>query len=283
MDDAKAYEERTEFWRAPSLGDVEVLHFRLHDHSFERHAHEQFATSIIDRGAGSFRYRGEKRVAPAGTLVALDPGEEHTGEVVSEDGWSYRILYPSAEVLGRVAAQVGGRSCGGFRFPEPVIHDPHLAAAMDLLHRSLEDPAAPALEHESLFLFAYGRLLARHAKRRVEPREPGREPLAVQRAREYLEGCYARNVSLEDLAGVCGLSRYHLIRVFREAVGLPPHAYLTGVRLRRAKELLAAGVPVGEVATEVGFADQSHLTRRFKGTFGITPGRFAAHFAARPA
>jgi AraC-like DNA-binding protein len=274
-------EERTEFWRVPELGDVEVLHVSYRDHRFERHAHEQFATSVIDRGGGSFRYRGERHVAPAGSLVALDPEEEHTGEVLSEEGWSYRILYPSAEVLGRAAAEVGGRSCGGLGFPEPVIHDPPLAAAMDRLHRSLEDPAAPALERESLFLSAYGRLFSRHAVRRVEPRETGREPLAVERARECLEGCYARNVSLEDLSEVSGLSRYHLIRVFRKAVGLPPHAYLTRVRLERAKELLAAGTPVGEVAVRVGFADQSHLTRRFKGAFGITPGRFADYFTAR--
>jgi AraC-like DNA-binding protein len=275
--------EHARLWCVPEFGGAEVLHVCYRAHRFERHAHEQFATSIIDQGAGAFRYRGERRVAPAGSLVALDAEQEHTGEVVSGEGWSYRILYPSAEVLGRVAAEVGGSTYGGFRFPEPVIRDLPLAAAMDRLHRSLEDPTALVLERESLFLFAYGRLLSRHAARRVEPREAGRESLAVRRAREYLEGCYASNVSLEDLSVVSGLSRFHLIRVFKEAVGLPPHAYLTGVRLRRAKELLAAGVPVGEVAMRVGFADQSHLTRRFKGAFGITPGRFAAHFAARPA
>jgi AraC-like DNA-binding protein len=275
--------EHVRFWRVPEFGGAEVLHVRYREHRFERHAHEQFATSIIDVGAGAFRYRGERRVAPAGSLVALDPEQEHNGEVVSGDGWSYRILYPSAEILSRMAGEVGGRAHGGFRFPEPVIRDPRLAAVMDRLHRSLEDPAAPSLEREALFLFAYGRLLSCHAGRRVEPHEVGREPLAVQRAREYLEECYASNVSLEDLAGVCGLSRYYLVRVFKDTVGLPPHAYLTGVRLRRAKELLAAGVPVGEAAVRVGFADQSHLTRRFKGAFGITPGRFAAHFAARPA
>ena len=277
-------EEQTELWRVPELGNAEVLHARYHDHRFERHAHGQFAISIIDRGAGSFLYRGGRRTAPAGSLVALEPEREHTGEVVSDEGWFYRVLYPEPALLDRVACELAGRAHEWLHFPEPVIRDRDLAAAMDRLHRALADPSAAPVERESLFFFACEGLLSRHAKRQAEPRVPGsREPRAAALAREYLEDRYAEDVSLEDLSGVTGLSRYHLIRVFKEAVGLPPHAYLTGVRLNRAKELLTAGVPVGEVAAKVGFADQSHLTRRFKGTFGVTPGRFADRSGARSA
>ena len=270
--------DRTRFWQVPDLGDLEVLHATYRRHAFERHAHEGYATGVIDRGAGSFWYRGANRAVPAGSLTALDPGEAHTGQVVSGEGWGYRILYPSKALLENVAEEAFGR-WGEVHFPEPVFRDESLAASMDRLHHLLDGPAS-TLERESLLLSTYAGLIARHAERRPASERPaGGEPRAVSLAREYLEECFAEDVSLRGLAEIVGLSRYHLVRVFREAVGLPPHAYLTQVRLRRARELLAAGEPIATVAQGVGFADQSHLTRRFKGAFGITPGQFVRRFA----
>lgn len=95
-------------------------------------------------------------------------------------------------------------------------------------------------------------------------------------AREFLEANAEQDVSLVRLAAVAGLSPFHLVRVFREAVGLPPHAYLDQVRVERAKGLLSAGLPIARAAAEAGFADQSHLTRRFKRLVGVTPGQYRA-------
>ena len=57
-------------------------------------------------------------------------------------------------------------------------------------------------------------------------------------------------------------------------MGLPPHAYLTQVRLREARRQLLAGSSPALVAAEVGFVDQSHLIKRFRSAFGITPGQY---------
>lgn len=62
--------------------------------------------------------------------------------------------------------------------------------------------------------------------------------------------------------------------MFRARFGFTPHAYLTQVRVARARELLAAGAPIARVAFAVGFADQSHLTNRFKQWVGVTPAEF---------
>jgi len=63
--------------------------------------------------------------------------------------------------------------------------------------------------------------------------------------------------------------------LFRKEVGLPPHAYLENVRVKRARELLLRGVPITDVSAAVGYADQSHLTNRFKRLLGMTPGQVA--------
>jgi AraC-like DNA-binding protein len=98
--------------------------------------------------------------------------------------------------------------------------------------------------------------------------------VGVQRARDYLDQHYAENVTLDDLAAAASLSPFHLLRVFRRTVGLPPHAYLTGVRVRQARRLLLADLPIADVAAQTGFADQSHLSRHFKRIVGVPPGRY---------
>lgn len=128
------------------------------------------------------------------------------------------------------------------------------------------------LERETWLLHTYAYLLTRYAERLQRVRPAGKEPLAVMVAREYLEVHLADNVSVTQLAQVTGLSPFYLVRVFHRTVGLPPHAYLNQMRLKQAKELLLRGQPVVSVAYAVGFTDQSHLTRRFKQIYGVTPG-----------
>ncbi len=109
------------------------------------------------------------------------------------------------------------------------------------------------------------------ATRRIRVRAPDHP--AVVRARAYLDAS-AGPVSLDVLAGAVRLSKSHLARLFRNQVGLPPHAYSVRLRIAKACRLLADGVPIAEAAQAAGFADQSHLTRHFKGRLGLTPGAY---------
>jgi AraC-like DNA-binding protein len=75
---------------------------------------------------------------------------------------------------------------------------------------------------------------------------------------------------------MAGLSRAHLIRAFRREFHITPHAYLTDIRIRRARHLLRQGESPASVALECGFADQAHFARHFKARTGVTPGQFRA-------
>ncbi len=83
-------------------------------------------------------------------------------------------------------------------------------------------------------------------------------------------------MTLGDAAAAAGLGRFRLVRLFRERLGLTPHAYRTGRRVEAAKAMLREGAPPAKVALATGFADQAHLTRRFRQLTGTTPTRYAA-------
>ena len=103
---------------------------------------------------------------------------------------------------------------------------------------------------------------------------------AVRRALEHLRDRFDADVTLDALADHAGTDKFHLCRAFRAQVGLPPHAYLTQLRIKRAKELLAAGVKASEVAPRVGLYDQSQLNRHFRRLVGTTPGNYAREHAS---
>jgi AraC-like DNA-binding protein len=77
------------------------------------------------------------------------------------------------------------------------------------------------------------------------------------------------------LAAEAGLSRYQFLRAFTRLTGLPPHAYLLQRRVQHARQLVRRGLPLADVAAASGFADQSHMTRCFVRSLGLTPGTFA--------
>ncbi|TDP72542.1 helix-turn-helix domain-containing protein [Roseateles toxinivorans] len=79
---------------------------------------------------------------------------------------------------------------------------------------------------------------------------------------------------LESLAELCGLSVWRFATVFRERVGMSPYRYVNVLRVQHAQTLLSQGMPAARAASESGFYDQSHLSRRFKRLCGMTPGQY---------
>jgi len=96
---------------------------------------------------------------------------------------------------------------------------------------------------------------------------------AVERVRALLDQGYGRPWSLEELGRAAGLSPNYLAELFKRDVGVPPHRYLLGRRVARAKELLAqTDLPVTEIALELGFASSQHFARVFRRLEGCAPG-----------
>ncbi|HEX4418420.1 MAG TPA: AraC family transcriptional regulator [Kofleriaceae bacterium] len=96
----------------------------------------------------------------------------------------------------------------------------------------------------------------------------------VRRAMEYIRARLGDSITLTDLAGYADLDKFHLCRAFRAQIGMPPHSYLTHLRVARAKQLLRQGVRASDVAPLVGFYDQAQFTRHFRRLVGTTPARY---------
>ena len=94
-----------------------------------------------------------------------------------------------------------------------------------------------------------------------------------RRLAEFIEDHIDQSLSLADLAAVAGLSVSHLKPLFRATFGMPVHKYVLTRRVERARLLLlAANMPIAQVALESGFAHQSHMAHWMRRILGLTPG-----------
>ncbi|MGE4292113.1 MAG: AraC family ligand binding domain-containing protein [Desulfovibrio sp.] len=268
-------EESARSWLPAELPGVELLRARFVRQNFARHFHRRYAVGVIEQGGMAFRYLGRDLVAPAGSVNLVVPGEPHDGHAAGGAGWTYRMFYLDPHWLGRAAEELSGRGCARLpHFNAGVLDDPLLAASIRALHAGLDTGTFSTLEAQTRLYALLTRWIAHHAESRTVRPGSCQEPEAVRRVRALLEERHAEDLGLDELARAAELSPFHLARVFCRSVGLPPHAYLTQVRVRRARELLAGPQSLADIAACVGFADQSHLTRHFKRIVGLPPGRW---------
>ncbi len=261
--------ERAKFWR---VEEMDLLHATYVTHSFAPHTHDGYAIGVVSRGVETFRHRGATHHAGRGAVVLVNPGEVHTGHAATLNGWTYRMFYPEASTLEAVGRSLG---LGGTPFfSQVIVRDAALARLMHNTHAMLEQPASQ-LERDDALNSMWHALVARHADVRSTAVRPKNDARAVSAVRDHLEVNFALNSSLETLSDLAGVSPFHLTRLFKQRYGLPPHALQTQLRLRHARRKLLEGSDISAVAVEVGFSDQSHLTRQFKRVYGVTPAVYA--------
>lgn len=269
-----ANQEWSRIWHNSQL-DIELLQASYIHHAYPRHSHDYYVIAVVERGRQSFTHRGEKHFTGPGGIILINPGAVHTGEAADAGGFEMRCLYPTAVHMEAVAFELAGR-----HLQLPFFRDvrvDHLWARDNIvaLHRAMTGPAS-VLECESRFTWTLAELVKRYADLHVAEQALGRERTTIQRARAYIDERFSEPISLSELAGHVSLSPYYLLRAFRAELGMPPHAYQESLRIGQAQGLIQAGHPLAQVAAEVGFSSQSHLTHRFKQIIGVTPGQYAA-------
>ncbi|WAL98244.1 AraC family transcriptional regulator [Streptomyces sp. Je 1-369] len=263
--------EQARHWRYAALPDVDLLRARYVSRTFARHTHEHFVIAAIAEGVDVFHHSGADRHAGPGSLALVNPDTPHTGRAGDPGGWRYGAVYPAPDVVAAIAAETTAlRGTPGFI--RPVLDDPYAVALVHHVLRAAEE--GNALAADTLLRVAVTRLLrlnGGHLPQRTV-RTAGARTAA--RARTVLQESLTDPPSLERLATELGTSPFALLRAFRDMYGMPPHAWLTDARVRRARHLLDAGTSPADAAVAVGFTDQPHLNRHFTRIVGVPPGAY---------
>ncbi|MGV9990626.1 AraC family transcriptional regulator [Streptomyces sp. NPDC003374] len=268
---AESGEERARHWRYEELPGVDLLRARYVRKAFVRHTHEHFVIAAIAEGVEVFHHGGSDQYAGPGTLALVNPETPHTGRAGVPEGWRYGAVYPAPDLVAGIAAETTAlRGTPGF--VDPVLDDPYAARLVHQVLRAADE--GNALAADTLLRVAVTRLLRLNGGPLPQRAVRTAGARVAARARAVLEERLADPPSLENLAAGLEVSPFALLRAFRAAYGMPPHAWLTDARVRRARRLLDLGTAPAEAAVAVGFTDQSHLSRHFSRIVGVPPGAY---------
>lgn len=240
-------------------------------HHFPRHMHDQYGIGLIDCGSQKSASGRGPVEAGAGDVITVNPGEVHDGSPVGDRGRAWRMLYFDPSLMTEAIGDIREGGGGTFEITEPVVRDRRIASLFADLFRCLaedaRDVASLRCEEAQLMLLAHipGAAVAC----------PG-IPRAIGLARDCIDSDPIAPVTLSDLAEMTGLSRFQVVRGFARATGMTAHAYLMQRRLQLSRRHIARGMALAEAAAASGFADQSHMTRLFVRSYGISPGAYAA-------
>lgn len=269
--------ENSTFWRHPHFGDLGLMKARFTRHRYDLHTHATYVIALITEGCERIRIDGKTVLAPAGTVALVNPEACHDGEPGAEGGWAYRTFYPSVALMADVAAELGRAQVPLFH--RRLVADDRLAALLSRAHAAAA--ADDRVDAETTMLAALRHLLLRHADWNG-PAERHDPAGARRRFARYaglvdaglVDAGRDGDLSLGHLARAADVTRFQVIRDFKAVSGLTPAAFIRDRRLRHADALIAGGASLAEAALAAGFADQSHLSRGFRATRGMTPGMF---------
>jgi AraC family transcriptional regulator len=233
-------------------------------------------------------------LVPRPLVALLDTGVAHARFDFGSGVRTYELTAGALRVFdGRRACRLNDWACRSARriivhldagrFGEPELlaglrqdldfRDDGLAGVLRAMVREIAEGCPHgALYGESLSSGVLQRLAATHGR---AARERGRlSPARLRRVDELVAQAPDGGPTLAEMAAAAGYSRAQFVRLFRLATGMSPHRYVLRRRLERARRLVVDSLlPLAQVASETGFASQSHFSNAFVREFGATPGQ----------
>ncbi|MBK1682366.1 AraC family transcriptional regulator [Rhodoferax fermentans] len=260
-----------EFWRDPALPYAEsrrACHSRA---CYKAHSHPSFSVGAVDQGSSRFTSAGTgPSVIQPGTVVWVPAAHVHACNPLPNTAWSYQMLHLEASWLQALWQESSVPPLQTVQLTQ----DAGIYARFCQLNAVLfSDASTPEKE---IALIAFLGDCASQGQPALSPSLAPDSRHKLQPLLAHLQHEADALISLTELAKMANMSRYQLIRAFRQATGLTPHAYQLNQRINQARHHLRAGEPLADIAYRLGFADQGHFQRVFKAHVGVTPGRYRA-------
>lgn len=262
-----------QYRKSQHLDQVMLLSASMHDFAYSKHAHEEYSLGITLAGRQDFFSNGALHHSSPGNIIVFNPGVVHDGHPGTDDVLQYKMLYIHPEQLAPALAAAGVKQPHDFRIENTLLNDVVLRTSMLRLSSLLVCNEAESLAQENMLYILAARIAQLH-RDYLPNQTQHRVDSLLLRARDYIHAHLFESLSLEQISQQASLSKYHFLRLFRRQFGMTPHQYVLNCRLNHARTALAAGVQLDDVVHAFGFADLSHLNRRFKPVFGMTPRQF---------
>ncbi len=249
------------------------------------HFHDEYLICAQLAGHEECQVAGRQCSFDPGDVVLINPQQVHTGNARGDSGVDYITLYVDRKLVEGLVEDASGPRCAPEFTVVRVAGRAEMVAAIKALRGLVQEADAPGrtLEVEEALQRLVGAVFAdfsnlREPLRRSTARVSHRK---IARVVEYIRGLDPAvdptSLSLDALAEIAGLSKFHFLRQFAQTVGMTPGAYLRTLRLcHAARRLRTSRQSILEIALGAGFADHPSFSRAFARHMGMTPSQYQA-------
>ena len=241
---------------------------------FPNHFHDYYVIGFIEEGNRSLSCKNKEYMVGQGNILLFNPNDNHSCVQCDGGTFDYRGLNISKEAMLSLAEEITGRRMQ-VGFSENVIKNNELNHYLHSLHQAIMD-GSKEFEKEEMLLFLISLLIEQYGQPFTNCIPECSEE--IERACEFMAEHFAGHITLENLCKCSGLSKSTLLRAFTKSKGVTPYRYLQTIRIGKAKELLAQGVPTVDAAIQTGFSDQSHFSNFFHMFIGLSPSAYRRIF-----
>lgn len=252
---------------------------QMKEFSYDKHAHEEYSIGVTRKGRQDFFSRGAFHKSNAGNVIFFNPAQVHDGCAGAHSALEYEMLYIPEATLMNMMRSLGQISVDQARLKLSLFHDELLRNQVLNLSQMMRQPKLSALEEEAALLSIAQSVIRLGGGSLNGSQRHSRKDILLLRAQEYILCNLHQKMSVDEICQTANMSKYHFIRLFNEQFGMTPHQYVLNCRINRAKQALEVGDKASDVAVNFGFSDVSHLNRKFKNIFGITPRQYQRQLA----
>ena len=256
------------------ISGVEAISGQRIINEFRRHIHKTFIIGIVEQGIRTITHLdGDTRVSE-NEIFIINPGQVHSCSSENQSGHSYKILSISSQIMQSISSQISEKHEEIPYFKNVCYKNNELSEIFVQLFKIIEEPKSDTQIENNIYSFlAY--LIRFFSEFPPSIYVTGEQKESIKRVCEYIYQNFTENLSLKKLADIACLSPFHLQREFKKSIGITPHEYLSDFRISESKKMLLGSVDIVDIATQLGFFDQSHFSRIFKKTVGIPPGSYS--------
>ena len=261
------------FFKHPGLSFAECRYSRNSGRRYKPHMHKTLSVGAIDRGEVVYQVEGTTAKLQPGSLALINPEVLHSCNPVESCIRSYYMLYLEVEWCLQLQQSLWRLESFSpmkiLLLEDSSIYEQYIHTLESLMVEG------DLLEKEQLLVDIVEKIFLQACEPAMVKSEP---PLQIEQLKRQLSMNLDINTTMKHLAGELHANPYTLLRQFKAATGLTPHAYRLNCRIELARKLLQKGFNLSQVALECGFFDQSHFHRHFKAMTTVTPREYQVNF-----
>lgn len=243
------------------------------DYHFKDHIHNGYVIWLNSESGEHFSLGGNSTILQPGSISIIEPGLVHSNRGFEGESRHLRSFYLEERFFSHIEKLVTGENKGKLKLPTMVLDNQDYWQQFLALHEMILHNHNQMIQEQTvveLFANLWDETLGGLCNQKII----NAPPALLHHIIDFMHAHLTEPIELTDFAQLVQRTEYHIIRLFKKHVGMSPHAYLVQLRLEKARTLLEGNVPIVDAALQSGFSDQSHLTRKFKIRYGITPGAY---------